>query len=51
MATKTRTLSDYLVEGGLSDEVQVKPHIQPGTLYPAMRHFREITNNSGSSAI
>ena len=42
MATKTRELSDYLVTGGLSDLAAttplqlVKPHIQPGTLYPAV---------------
>ena len=37
MATKTRTLSDYLVEGGVQDiAVQQNPHIQPGTLQPAV---------------
>ena len=55
MATKTRQLADYLVEGGLSDVKSTeKPHIQPGTLYPAIRHYRRLTgavNAAGSSAI
>ena len=51
MATKTREISDFLVEGGADLAIVGEPHIKPGTLYPAMRHFREITNNSGSSAI
>ncbi len=49
MATKTRQLADYLVEGGLSDEVQVKPHIQPGLLYPAMRKFKKIGSATGTA--
>ena len=51
MATKTREISDFLVEGGADLAIVGEPHIKPGTLYPAMRHFREITNNSGSAII
>ena len=37
MATKTRQLADYLVEGGVQDiAVQQNPHIQPGVLYPGI---------------
>jgi len=34
--TKTRELSDFLIEGGVQDiAVQQNPHIQPDTLYPS----------------
>ena len=37
MATKTRQLEDFLLEGGVQDiAVQQNPHIQPGTLQPAV---------------
>ena len=37
MATKTRQLADFLLEGGVQDiAVQQNPHIQPGTLQPAV---------------
>ena len=37
MATKTRQLADFLQEGGVQDiAVQQNPHIQPGTLQPAV---------------
>mgnify|MGYP003323989374 CR=1 FL=1 len=51
MATKTRQLSDYLVEGGLSDvRSPEKPHIDPGTLQPAVagKLLDGTTNHSGA---
>ena len=42
MATKTRQLADYLVVGGLSDQtsdIEVRPHIKPGVLYPAVANI------------
>jgi len=51
MATKTRQLSDYLVEGGLSDvRSPEKPHIDPGTLQPAIagKLLDGSTNHSGA---
>ena len=37
MATTTRQLADFIVEGGVQDiAVQQNPHIQPGTLQPAI---------------
>ena len=36
MATKTRQLADFLLEGGVQDiAVQQNPHIQPGVLHPS----------------
>ena len=40
MATKTRTLSDYLVEGGVVDVKSTeKPHIELGVLYPSVANI------------
>ena len=51
MATKTRQLADYLVEGGLSDVnlTSEKPHIDVGILYPAYdgKLLDSTTSHSG----
>ena len=50
MATKTRQLADFLQEGGVQDiAVQQNPHIQPGTLQPAVagKLLDGTTNHSG----
>ena len=51
MATKTRQLADFLQEGGVQDiAVQQNPHIQPGTLQPAVagKLLDGTTNHSGA---
>ena len=51
MATTTRQLADFIVEGGVQDiAVQQNPHIQPGTLQPAVagKLLDGTTNHSGA---
>ena len=51
MATTTRQLADFIVEGGVQDiAVQQNPHIQPGTLQPAIagKLLDGSTNHSGA---
>ena len=51
MATKTRQLADFLLEGGVQDiAVQQNPHIQPGTLQPAVagKLLDGTTSHSGA---
>ena len=51
MATTTRQLADFIVEGGVQDiAVQQNPHIQPGTLQPAIagKLLDGTTNHSGA---
>ena len=51
MATKTRQLADFLLEGGVQDiAVQQNPHIQPVTLQPAVagKLLDGTTNHSGA---
>ena len=51
MATKTRQLADFLQEGGVQDiAVQQNPHIQPGTLQPAVagKLLDGTTDHSGA---
>ena len=51
MATTTRQLADFIVEGGVQDiAVQQNPHIQPGVLQPAVagKLLDGTTNHSGA---
>ena len=51
MATTTRQLADFLLEGGVQDiAVQQNPHIQPGVLQPAVagKLLDGTTNHSGA---
>ena len=51
MATTTRQLADFIVEGGVQDiAVQQNPHIQPGTLQPAIagKLLDGTTSHSGA---
>ena len=52
MATNTRKLSDFLAEGTgdtFGDLPVGKPHIKPGTLYPAYKGL--LTDNTGAHTI
>ena len=49
MATKTREISDFLVEGGADLAIVGEPHIKPGTLYPAYKGL--LTDNTGAHTI
>ena len=46
MATKTREISDFLVEGGADLAIVGEPHIKPEVLYPAWSGL--LTDNSGA---